>query len=103
MQLLHPLAMAQSGLKAVGCNIAQDCAGDFHQLPPVAKGKEAAADRKFAFEAATWRSCVDHCAQLTHVFRQVRSHLRRECSMSCQCVSAAVCPVVHQGDVADSS
>ncbi|KAA6426372.1 MAG: ATP-dependent DNA helicase PIF1 [Trebouxia sp. A1-2] len=40
-------------------------AGDFHQLPPVAKGKEAAAARKFAFEAATWRLCVHHCAQLT--------------------------------------
>ncbi|DBA78175.1 hypothetical protein WJX79_002289 [Trebouxia sp. C0005] len=45
-------------------------AGDFHQLPPVAKGKEAAAARKFAFEAATWRLCVHHCAQLTRVFRQ---------------------------------
>jgi len=46
-------------------------AGDFHQLPPVAKGREAAAARKFAFEAATWRHCVHHCAQLTKVFRQV--------------------------------
>ena len=46
-------------------------AGDFHQLPPVVKGREAAAARKFAFEAATWRQCVHHCAQLTKVFRQV--------------------------------
>ena len=46
-------------------------AGDFHQLPPVAKGKGAAAARKFAFEADSWRRCHLHCAQLTHVFRQV--------------------------------
>ena len=45
--------------------------GDFHQLPPVAKGKEAAAARKFAFQAATWRQCIHHCSQLTKVFRQV--------------------------------
>ena len=53
------------------CTEHQSSAGDFHQLPPVAKGKEAAAARKFAFEAATWRQCVHHCAQLTKVFRQV--------------------------------
>ena len=47
-------------------------AGDFHQLPPVAKGREAAAARKFAFEAASWRQCIHHCAQLTKVFRQVQ-------------------------------
>lgn len=51
------------------CAVA--AAGDFHQLPPVVKGREAAAARKFAFEAATWRQCVHHCAQLTKVFRQV--------------------------------
>ena len=51
--------------------IAYIGAGDFHQLPPVAKGREAAAARKFAFEAASWRQCVRHCAQLTKVFRQV--------------------------------
>lgn len=51
------------------CNVV--AAGDFHQLPPVVKGREAAAARKFAFEAATWRQCVHHCAQLTKVFRQV--------------------------------
>lgn len=45
-------------------------AGDFHQLPPVSKGREAAAARKFAFEAASWRQCIHHCAQLTKVFRQ---------------------------------
>ncbi len=53
------------------CTEHQSSAGDYHQLPPVAKGKEAAAARKFAFEAATWRQCVHHCAQLTKVFRQV--------------------------------
>ena len=56
---------------AVHCTEHQSSAGDFHQLPPVAKGKEAAAARKFAFEAATWQQCVHHCAQLTKVFRQV--------------------------------
>ena len=45
-------------------------AGDFHQLPPVAKGPAAAGQRKFCFEAAAWKSCMQHCLQLTQVFRQ---------------------------------
>lgn len=45
-------------------------AGDFHQLPPVAK-REAADARAFAFEAACWASCVDASLRLTRVYRQV--------------------------------
>ena len=45
-------------------------AGDFHQLPPVAKGREAAATRKFCFQAACWPRCISACVQLRTVFRQ---------------------------------
>ncbi|EWC48606.1 hypothetical protein DRE_01828 [Drechslerella stenobrocha 248] len=41
--------------------------GDFFQLPPVPDNGRAA---KFAFEANTWNSCVDHTILLTHIFRQ---------------------------------
>lgn len=41
--------------------------GDFFQLPPVPeKGKAA----KFAFDAATWSTTIEHTILLTHVFRQ---------------------------------
>jgi ATP-dependent DNA helicase PIF1 len=41
--------------------------GDFFQLPPVPeKGKLA----KFAFDAATWNTTIEHTILLTHVFRQ---------------------------------
>jgi len=41
--------------------------GDFFQLPPVPdRGSEA----KFAFDAASWMTSVDHTIGLTHVFRQ---------------------------------
>jgi ATP-dependent DNA helicase PIF1 len=41
--------------------------GDFFQLPPVPeKGKVA----KFAFDAATWNTTIEHTILLTHVFRQ---------------------------------
>ncbi|CAL8472054.1 g11596 [Coccomyxa elongata] len=44
--------------------------GDFHQLPPVAKGRQAMAARRFAFEAHCWDSCVSTCMLLTKVYRQ---------------------------------
>lgn len=41
--------------------------GDFFQLPPVPDyGKIA----KFAFDAATWNTSIDHTIGLTQVFRQ---------------------------------
>ena len=41
--------------------------GDFFQLPPVPdKGKVA----KFAFDAATWNTTIEHTILLTHIFRQ---------------------------------
>ena len=41
--------------------------GDFFQLPPVPdKGKSA----KFAFDAATWNTTIEHTILLSHVFRQ---------------------------------
>jgi ATP-dependent DNA helicase PIF1 len=42
--------------------------GDFFQLPPVPDGKQAQA--RFAFEAATWSTSIDHTIGLTEVFRQ---------------------------------
>ena len=42
-------------------------AGDFHQLPPVAK---TGSVRRFCFEAESWNRCIDSCVELTQVFRQ---------------------------------
>lgn len=42
--------------------------GDFFQLPPVPD--YGARDTKFAFEAATWNTSIDHTIGLTEVFRQ---------------------------------
>lgn len=42
--------------------------GDFFQLPPVPDGGKK--DVKFAFEAATWDTSIDHTIGLTQVFRQ---------------------------------
>lgn len=41
--------------------------GDFFQLPPVPEKNQVA---KFAFDAATWNTCIEHTILLTHVFRQ---------------------------------
>lgn len=41
--------------------------GDFFQLPPVPDKNTVA---KFAFDAATWSTCIQHTILLTHVFRQ---------------------------------
>jgi ATP-dependent DNA helicase PIF1 len=43
--------------------------GDFFQLPPVPDGHQK-RDVKFAFEAATWNTSIDHTIGLTQVFRQ---------------------------------
>lgn len=42
--------------------------GDFFQLPPVPDGGKKEA--KFAFDAATWNTSIDHTIGLTEVFRQ---------------------------------
>lgn len=42
--------------------------GDFFQLPPVPD--KAKKEAKFAFEAATWNTSIDHTIGLTQVFRQ---------------------------------
>jgi ATP-dependent DNA helicase PIF1 len=44
--------------------------GDFHQLPPVARGGDA---RRFCFEGEAWGRCIQDCCILTKVFRQVSS------------------------------
>lgn len=41
--------------------------GDFFQLPPVPDNNKVA---KFAFDAATWNTSIEHTILLTHVFRQ---------------------------------
>ena len=43
--------------------------GDFFQLPPVPDGSMA-RESKFAFDAATWNTSIDHTIGLTEVFRQ---------------------------------
>ncbi|TGJ88380.1 hypothetical protein E0Z10_g274 [Xylaria hypoxylon] len=42
--------------------------GDFFQLPPVPDGGKKEA--KFAFDAGTWNTSIDHTIGLTQVFRQ---------------------------------
>ncbi|ROW14943.1 hypothetical protein VPNG_03363 [Cytospora leucostoma] len=42
--------------------------GDFFQLPPVPD--RDSRETKFAFEAATWNTAIDHTIGLTEVFRQ---------------------------------
>ena len=46
--------------------------GDFFQLPPVPEKHDGGKTReiKFAFEAATWNTSIDHTIGLTEVFRQ---------------------------------
>lgn len=41
--------------------------GDFFQLPPVPDGNRVA---KFAFDAETWNTSIQHTILLNHVFRQ---------------------------------
>ena len=41
--------------------------GDFFQLPPVV---EANREQRFAFDAATWSTTIQHTILLNHVFRQ---------------------------------
>lgn len=43
--------------------------GDFFQLPPVPE-RDKSRDAKFAFDAATWSTSIDHTIGLTQVFRQ---------------------------------
>lgn len=43
--------------------------GDFFQLPPVPDGGKH-RESKFAFDAATWSTSIDHTIGLTEVFRQ---------------------------------
>jgi ATP-dependent DNA helicase PIF1 len=42
--------------------------GDFFQLPPVPE--TSTREAKFAFDAATWCTSIQHTILLTHVFRQ---------------------------------
>lgn len=44
--------------------------GDFFQLPPVPDHDRKSEGTKFAFDAATWSTSIDHTIGLTQVFRQ---------------------------------
>lgn len=44
--------------------------GDFFQLPPVPDFANKGREVKFAFEADTWNTCINHVIGLTEVFRQ---------------------------------
>lgn len=44
--------------------------GDFFQLPPVPDGGADKSAVKFAFDASTWNTSIDHTIGLTEVFRQ---------------------------------
>lgn len=54
-----------------GVSVQLILSGDFHQLPPVGKGREGAAARRFCFEADAWGRCVQQSCFLSKVFRQV--------------------------------
>jgi len=43
------------------------CVGDFYQLAPVIKQE---APYSFVFETASWKDGIDHCVELTEIFRQ---------------------------------
>ncbi|KAM4068155.1 PIF1-like helicase [Hirsutella rhossiliensis] len=44
--------------------------GDFFQLPPVPDHDRKSEGIKFAFDAATWSTSIDHTIGLTQIFRQ---------------------------------
>ncbi|KAI9167449.1 DNA repair and recombination pif1 mitochondrial [Paramyrothecium foliicola] len=44
--------------------------GDFFQLPPVPDHGDQKREAKFAFDASTWDTSIDHTIGLTQVFRQ---------------------------------
>ncbi|RAL68475.1 hypothetical protein DID88_007203 [Monilinia fructigena] len=44
--------------------------GDFFQLPPVPDSNQKSRGAKFAFDAATWKTAINHTIGLTEVFRQ---------------------------------
>lgn len=67
---LEAIARAVRGTSAPFGGIQLVLCGDFFQLPPVAKGREGMAARRFLFEAASWGRCVQRVAVLTRVFRQ---------------------------------
>lgn len=73
---LEAIARAVRGSEAPFGGIQLVLAGDFHQLPPVAKGPDGAAARRFAFEAAAWSKCVEVSLQLVTVHRQVGTPLK---------------------------
>lgn len=56
--------------------------GDFFQLPPVPEGGRVA---KFAFDASTWPTSIEHTIGLHHVFRQKDPGK----SLICRCVRCA--------------
>lgn len=58
-------ALRSNGLPFGGIQLV--ITGDFFQLPPV---PERGGMAKFAFEASTWNTCLEHTILLTHVFRQ---------------------------------
>lgn len=67
--------------------------GDFFQLPPVPD--RDSRDSKFAFEAATWNTSIDHTIGLTEVFRQkdpgkprMESHSMLLANISSLCLDA---------------
>lgn len=71
-------------------------AGDFHQLPPVAKGAAMLAVRRFAFEADCWSSCISACMILRKVFRQV-SHTAAFADLTSRLTFACLCIGKPQG------
>lgn len=71
--------------------------GDFFQLPPVPDYNSR--DIKFAFEAATWNTSIDHTIGLTEVFRQKdpgKSHVIPTCFGSAVNVRVAFAQMLNE-------
>jgi len=49
--------------------------GDFFQLPPVSRGNPNSDESLYCFDSPLWEKCVDHCVELTKVFRQKDAQL----------------------------
>lgn len=65
--------------------------GDFFQLPPVPDHGGKQRESKFAFEAATWNTSIDHTIGLTEVFRQRDPGKSRQSHSSTPSLVMCVC------------
>lgn len=76
--ILEHIARKIRGNEAPFGEIQLVICGDFFQLPPVAKNGD---HMTFAFDALTWRKCIQKQVTLTKVFRQKESGQQLPCCL----------------------